>query len=49
MPLAQPIPIEGEVEVWLLQLEDVMRATLDALLKQCQNSQGGLDIANMPS
>ena len=35
VPLTQPIPIEGEVEVWLLQLEGVMRGTLDALLKQC--------------
>lgn len=25
VPLSVPIPIEGEVEVWLLQLESVMR------------------------
>ena len=49
VPLTVPIPIEGEVEVWLLQLESVMRQTLDGLLKQCQSNQGGLDIANMPS
>lgn len=47
--LNQPIDISGDVEVWLLQLEQVMRATLDGLLKQCQQSVQGLDIANMPS
>jgi len=49
VPLAQPIPIDGEVEVWLLQLESVMRNTLDGLLKQSLRSQNGLDIANLPS
>lgn len=46
--LAQPISIEGEVEVWLNQLEQVMRTTLSNLLNDCQKA-GGLDIANMPS
>ena len=36
--LAEPIPIAGEVEDWLTQLERVMRVTLDNLLKQCQQS-----------
>ena len=47
--LSTPIAIEGEVEIWLNQLEGVMRTTLDNLLKACQQSNGGLDIANMPS
>lgn len=49
VPLAQAISIDGEVEDWLLKLENVMKATLDGLLKQCQASNEGLDIANMPS
>lgn len=49
VPLVQPIPIDGEVEVWLNQLENIMRITLDSSLKQCQSSENGLDIANMPS
>ena len=49
VPLATPIAIEGEVEIWLLELENVMRQTLDGLLKTSQQSSGGLDIANMPS
>ena len=49
VPLIASIPIEGEVEVWLKELEKVMRETLDTLLKSCQTAGGGLDIANMPS
>ena len=36
--LAQPITIEGEVEVWLNQLEAVMRTTLSNLLNECQSA-----------
>ena len=47
--LCQPVQVTEEVEVWLLELEKVMRVTLDKLLKQTLQNQGGLDIANCPS
>ena len=48
VPLAQPVIISIDVEVWLNELEKVMRVTLDKLLKTALASQG-LDIINLPS
>ena len=48
VPLTQAIHITETVEDWLMQLEDEMRMTLDAFLKQAfKGSQ--LDIGNLPS
>jgi hypothetical protein len=33
VPLSQPVKISVDVEVWLGDLEKVMRLTLDALLR----------------
>ena len=49
VPLSSPVQISIDVEVWLGDLEKVMRVTLDALLKKCMQSSSGLDIVNMPS
>lgn len=49
VPLSSPVQISIDVEVWLGDLEKVMRVTLDGLLKQCVQSSSGLDIVNMPS
>ena len=38
-----------EVELWLGELEKVMRATLFAILTKANKQSGGLDIANLPS
>lgn len=45
--LASQVQISIDVEVWLGDLEKVMRVTLDGLLRK--TVQSGLDIANMPS
>jgi len=42
------VQISIDVEVWLGELEKVMRLTLDKLLKQTIQG-GGLDIVNLPS
>jgi hypothetical protein len=49
VPLAQEVPIAGEVEDWLGILEKSMRVTLDGLLKKTLGQKGGLDIVNLPS
>jgi hypothetical protein len=49
VPLVSPVQISIDVEVWLGDLEKVMRLTLDNLLKKCVQSSSGLDIVNMPS
>lgn len=48
VPLAQPVQISIDVEVWLGELEKIMRVTLDGLLRKTVQS-GSLDIVNMPS
>jgi hypothetical protein len=48
VPLNQAIQIQGEVEDWLKILENVMRETLDKILKDSL-AQQNLDITNMPS
>lgn len=48
VPLANLIPIQGEVEDWLTLLEKDMRNTLDILLKKALK-QSNLDIVNLPS
>ena len=49
VPLSSPVQISIDVEVWLGDLERVMRVTLDQLLKKIVKSSLGLDIVNMPS
>ena len=48
VPLASPVQITDDVEVWLASLEKVMRVTLDNLLKKTLQGKG-LDIVNLPS
>jgi len=47
--LSQPVQISMDVEIWLGDLEKVMRVTLDGLLRKTMSASTGLDITNMPS
>lgn len=44
VPLVTPVTVSIDIEVMLLDLEKVMRMTLDGLLKKCVQSTTGLDI-----
>jgi len=46
--LKNPVRITDDVEVWLGDLEKIMRETLNALLQKTLKSNG-LDIVNTPS
>jgi len=48
VPLSQPIQVGDEVELWLGDLEKVMRITLDGILQETLK-KSGLDINNTPS